>query len=220
MKSRVTDGRLPAFTDDEKQMLKEGGVDFIGVNHYTSSYAKKGTVVLNNWYSDKGVDTSDKNATGYLIGPYAESNWLRVVPSGIRDLVNWIADRYTDAPIIIFENGVSVPKENTFPIAQAVHDQFRVNYYKGYIKNLIDAITLDGINVTGYFAWSFMDNFEWADGYSVRFGMTYVDYDNGQQRWLKDSAIWYSKFIQTGNINTAYENPYDQIVANENKFLK
>ena len=54
----------------------------------------------------------------------------------------------------------------------------------------------DGVNVVGYFAWSLMDNFEWADGYSVRFGLVYVDYNNNQTRYIKDSAKWFSKMIQ------------------------
>jgi len=57
---------------------------------------------------------------------------------------------------------------------------------------LRDAITLDGVNVVAYFAWSLMDNFEWDDGYNVRFGMVYVDYKNNQARYVKDSILWYS----------------------------
>ena len=73
---------------------------------------------------------------------------------------------------------MSVPHENDMPISEAIHDTFRVDYYKGYIKNAIDAMTIDGVNLGGYFGWSLMDNFEWADGYSTRFGMTYVDYND------------------------------------------
>lgn len=103
--------------------------------------------------------------------------------------------------MIVFENGVSVPNETLMSIADAVHDLFRVDFYKGYISNMKDAITLDGVDVRGYFAWSLMDNFEWADGYNVRFGMTYVEYENNQARYLKDSAFWYSQFVKTHNIN-------------------
>jgi beta-glucosidase len=96
-------------------------------------------------------------------------------------------------------------------IADAVHDTFRVDYYKGYIKNLRDAITFDGVDVGAYFAWSMMDNFEWCDGYSVRFGMVYVDYKRDDKpRYLKDSLFWYSQFIKTHNINGVFNNPYHE----------
>lgn len=86
-----------------------------------------------------------------------------------------------------------MPGENDLPIEEAVHDTFRVNFYKDYINNLILARDTDGVNVQGYFAWSIMDNFEWSDGYSVRFGMTYVDYESENlTRYPKDSVKWYS----------------------------
>ena len=116
----------------------------------------------------------------------------------MRGILNWVSDRYNNSNIIVFENGVSVPGETEMPIAEAVHDKFRVNFYKGYIQNAMNAVTLDGVNLKGYFAWSVMDNFEWADGYSVRFGMTYVEYSNNQKRYLKDSLIWYSQFTRQG----------------------
>ena len=82
-------------------------------------------------------------------------------------------------------------------IADAVHDKFRVNFYKGYIQNAINAVTLDGVNLKGYFGWSLMDNFEWNDGYEVRFGMTYVDFRD-QKRYMKDSLIWYAQMTKQG----------------------
>ena len=57
-------------------------------------------------------------------------------------------------------------------------------------------MTIGGVNLQGYFAWSLMDNFEWADGYGVRFGMIYVDYNNNQKRYPKDSIYWYSDYIK------------------------
>jgi beta-glucosidase len=107
----------------------------------------------------------------------------------------------------MFENGVSVPGESELPIAQAVHDDFRVNQYRGYIANIIQAITVDGVNLKSYFAWSLMDNFEWTDGYNTRFGITYIDYKNGQKRYIKDSFIWYSLFTQSGEMYPHFSNP-------------
>lgn len=60
---------------------------------------------------------------------------------------------------------------------------------------MLDAQEKHGLNIKGYFAWSYMDNFEWADGYSVRFGMVYVDYNDNQRRYKKKSILWYSDFI-------------------------
>lgn len=112
MTSNILDGRLPTFTEEEAAYVKDS-YDFIGVNHYTSSYVKKVDNVGTDWDSDKHTEGSDTDVNGHLIGPYAESNWLRVVPEGMRGIVNWIGNRYgADKKIIVFENGVSVPKEN------------------------------------------------------------------------------------------------------------
>ncbi len=163
------------------------------MNHYTSGY------IIDNpegqggtWNTDSRVNGTKVGIDGKLIGERAESPWLYVYPKGMRGILNWIDKRYNHPLIYVFENGVSVPNENQMKIAAAVQDNFRINFYKGYIENAIDAITLDGVNLGAYFGWSLMDNFEWADGYSTRFGMTYVDYANNQQRYIKDSIIWYS----------------------------
>lgn len=65
-----------------------------------------------------------------------------------------------------------------------------------YIENAVLAATVDGVDVRGYFAWSIMDNFEWADGYSKRFGITYVDYKNNLTRTPKQSARWLAKLFK------------------------
>jgi beta-glucosidase len=124
-----------------------------------------------------------------------------VYPQGLRKLLKWIDKRYDHMPIYIFENGVSVPGETQLPIAEAVHDDFRTEYYKGYINAMEEAIKEDGVDVRGYFAWSLMDNFEWADGYNVRFGMVYVDYAD-QTRYIKDSAFWYSDWVKSHPVST------------------
>ena len=134
---------------------------------------------------------------GKPIGPQAQSSWLNVYPEGLRGILKWINDRYTNETIYVFENGVSVPNETKMSIADAVHDKFRVDFYKGYIQNAINVVTLDGVNLKGYFGWSLMDNFEWADGYDVRFGMAYVDFDT-QKRYMKDSLIWYAQMAKQG----------------------
>ena len=96
----------------------------------------------------------------------------------------------------MFENGVGKQGET---IDTGLHDQYRIDYYNNYISNLGLAITEDGVNVQSYFAWSIMDNFEWADGYNSRFGMVFIDYDNDQARHPKDSLTWYSTFIKNNS---------------------
>ena len=120
----------------------------------------------------------------------------------MRKLLNWIDQRYEHPAIYVFENGVSVPGESSLPIEQALNDTFRVNYLDGYINSMLDAINIDKVNVKGYFAWSNLDNFEWSDGYTTRFGLIYVDYANNQTRYLKESAYWYSEFIHSQELAT------------------
>jgi beta-glucosidase len=80
-------------------------------------------------------------------------------------------------------------------LEQVLNDTTRVGYFKGYLASVAQAIK-DGVDVRGYFAWSFLDNFEWAMGYTKRFGIVYVDYKNGLSRHPKASALWFSRFLK------------------------
>ena len=193
---------LPAFTDAEKKLLK-GSSDFQGVNFYTASYvsaAKRGTPG-SGWYVDRNASNSAVSPNGTVIGKQADSPWLYIVPWGLHKMLNWIGDRYGNAvELVVTENGMDVVNENNKPLEEALHDSDRIAYLSSYIGAMGDSIT-DGYNVTGYFVWSLMDNYEWADGYSKRFGIHYVDYNNSLARYPKDSAKWYTQLIvnTTGN---------------------
>jgi len=197
MRALVGD-RLPKFTPEQQEMLR-GSHDFFGLNHYTSVFAANvdsENVEAGSWDTDQKAAISYTDKEGNLIGPVADSPWLHVVPFGIEKMLVYVALRYNNPPIYITENGVDVPGESSMPLAQALNDTFRVNFYRDYLYHVNNAIEL-GVDVRSYFAWSLLDNFEWADGYSKRFGMHYVDYDNNLKRYTKDSAKWYSNFIQT-----------------------
>ena len=146
MRDYISDNRLPQFTDDEKQMLI-GSVDFVGVNHYYSKYIHHTGKVGRDFSDDPRSVQSDTDKYGHLIGPYAESAWLTIYPEGFRKLLNWLDKRYDGTKIYVFENGVSVPGENTKPISEAVHDQFRAKYYNDYINQMKLAITEDGVDI-------------------------------------------------------------------------
>ncbi|KAJ3348993.1 hypothetical protein HDU83_000914 [Entophlyctis luteolus] len=185
--------RLPSFTDEEKAYVK-GTADFFGLNSYTSR-------LIQNRDAEPELDDLDGNliqhtidSNGVPIGPRAESLWLYVVPWGLRKLLNFLDQRYGHPDIYMTENGCSVPDENNLSKQDLLNDQFRVNFYKGYINSVKLAIQ-DGVNVKSYFAWSLMDNFEWADGLQTRFGCTYVDFDTFE-RIPKASALWVSNYFQ------------------------
>jgi beta-glucosidase len=193
MRDFITDGRLIPFLEEEKELLK-GTVDFFGVNYYTASYTR---YVGPQPWTDTRTAGSLTNATGHVIGPQADSSWLYVYPEGLSATLEWVNKRYSafSPKLYIFENGVSVPGENNLPVSEAVHDEFRVNYIDLHLKEIEKTIK-KGVNVKAYFAWFLMDNFEWADGYGVRFGMIYVDYNDNQKRYLKDSVHFYSDYIK------------------------
>ena len=196
MVERVGD-RLPQFTPEEAAMLK-GSHDFFGLNHYTSTYVKKPDFPAGkgaSWGEDSYTAQTATSLDGQLIGELADSGWLHVVPWGFRKMLNWVAERYGNPGIYVTENGCDVPNESALPLKQALNDDFRVNFYRDYIGNMVEAMK-DGVDVRGYFAWSLLDNFEWADGYSKRFGLHYVDYKDGMKRYRKKSASWFKAFIR------------------------
>eukprot|EP00475_Leptophrys_vorax_P024970 TRINITY_DN34728_c0_g2_i1.p1 TRINITY_DN34728_c0_g2~~TRINITY_DN34728_c0_g2_i1.p1 ORF type:complete len:216 (-),score=23.77 TRINITY_DN34728_c0_g2_i1:105-698(-) len=160
---------------------------------------------------------------GEVIGDRAASEWLYIVPWGLRKTLTWLTERYHRPVIIITENGMdddaealppldpswslqtntsthgrtdgaAAPVYDILALPPALDDWKRVGYYNDYLLAVNDAIK-DGADVRGYFAWSLMDNFEWAMGYSRRFGIHYVDFQHGLTRHKKRSALWWSNFL-------------------------
>ncbi|WZZ17999.1 hypothetical protein YC2023_111088 [Brassica napus] len=76
-----------------------------------------------------------------------------------------------------------------------LNDDLRIDYYTHHLKMVQDAISM-GVHVKGYFAWSLLDNFEWAEGYTVRFGLVFVDFENGRKRYPKKSARWFRRWLK------------------------
>lgn len=131
-----------------------------------------------------------------------------VTPSCLYWGPHFLYERY-HKPIIISENGMACHDVISFD--EKIHDPNRIHYMQSYLLELQRAIN-DGIDITGYFYWSFMDNFEWKDGYSQRFGLVYVDYNN-LKRIPKDSFYWYQNLI-TNNTESKVDtgrSPYESI---------
>jgi beta-glucosidase len=110
-------------------------------------------------------------------------------------LLLYIKENYGNPTIFITENGVDEVNNKTMPLKEALNDNTRIEYYHKHLLALRNAMR-DGANVKGYFAWSLLDNFEWADGYTLRFGLNFVDYDDGMKRHPKNSAHWFKKFLR------------------------
>jgi len=109
-----------------------------------------------------------------------------LLPPGLRGLLKYTATKYS-GEIYVTENGWSC---NTFTAAEAAADTQQRDYYRDYTEQVRLALVEDGVRVGGYFGWSIFDNFEWADGYSKRFGLFFVDYAT-QKRTPKLAAQWW-----------------------------
>ena len=122
--------------------------------------------------------------------PTTDFGWP-VVPSGLSETLATLAERYPDLPpVYITESGCAYHDE--------VHDKRRIEYLDGHLRACLDAIA-NGVDLRGYFVWSLLDNFEWAEGYAKRFGIVHVDYAT-QARVLKDSALWYRDVIRRNGL--------------------
>ncbi|KAJ7292685.1 beta-glucosidase [Mycena rebaudengoi] len=177
--------RLPHFTTAELALVK-GSSDFYGMNTYTTNLCRAG----GDDEFQGLVDYTFTRPDGSQLGTQAHCAWLQ----DCMQLLNYLWKRYR-MPIYVTENGFAVMNESDKPKSEAVKDEDRVNYYRGVTASLISAINDDGVDVRCYLAWSLLDNFEWADGYITRFGVTYVDYET-QERIPKDSAKFLVKWFQ------------------------
>lgn len=169
---------LPEFTKEDMELIHQP-LDFMGQNIYTGYLIRQGEDG-NPQFVERPADF-----------PMTVTNWP-VAPESLYWGVKFLYERY-HLPIFITENGVSC--RDIIAGDGGVHDPDRVEFLDQYLSSLQKAVD-EGIDVAGYFLWTFMDNFEWAKGYSERFGIVYVDYPT-QRRIPKDSAYWYKEICQS-----------------------
>lgn len=179
------------FTDDYKEWFKEydynpsvedmkiikSDLDFFCANFYRGFYIEK---TANGIKRKSALPTDDFTAT----------NWA-VTPEAVDYLIEYYYNRYK-MPIILSENGVALSEWKT--LEGDIPDDMRIDYMKRHIERVKKMA--EKYPVKGYFYWSFTDNFEWAFGYSKRFGLVYVDYKT-LERIPKKSAYWYKKVTET-----------------------
>lgn len=157
-------------------------LDYLGVNHYFRSV-------------HRSESTPDKAITVQVDTHKTAMGW-EVYPPGIKEILLRLHSEYSFPAYYITENGAAFADEVSED--GRVHDTHRVNYLQDYLHNVYQAIAA-GVPLKGYFAWSLLDNFEWAWGYSRRFGIVYVDYET-QTRIIKDSGRLYTKIIKENRL--------------------
>ncbi|MFJ5229247.1 GH1 family beta-glucosidase [Kitasatospora sp. NPDC088391] len=178
-------------------------IDSLGINYYTP------TVVA---AEDAAAAAADgPRGDGHQGGsPWPADHGIRFLPApgtrtamgwpvdadGLYELLTRLRDDLPGVPLLVTENGAAY-EDYTDP-SGAVHDPERIDYLHGHLGAVHRAIA-DGAPVQGYFLWSLLDNYEWAYGYSKRFGIIHVDFAS-QRRTLKDSARWYARVIRDGQL--------------------
>jgi beta-glucosidase len=173
---------LPKFGNDDMKIISQP-VDYFGINLYNGDYVKAGT---------DGNPVVVPRIPGYA---HTAFGWT-VSPEIMYWTLKFCYERY-QTPIIITENGMSAT--DWIHLDGHVHDMERIDFMHRYLYHMKKAIA-DGVDIRGYFAWTLLDNFEWARGYYERFGLIYVDYPTGK-RTIKDSGYWYRDTIKSNGAN-------------------
>lgn len=159
--------------------------DFLGINYY-SRHIVRADDILDEQNQPQTVFPASKNPENWM-----DNGW-EIYPDGLYHILTDLQSHYPIPKLYITENGAAY---STPPSADGhVHDVHRTNYLRSHLEAAHRAIEA-GIHLMGYFAWSLMDNFEWAEGYTQRFGILWVDFAT-QQRIPKDSALWFSQVIK------------------------
>lgn len=173
---RLFASQMPAISPSDMELISQP-LDFFGVNIYQGVYYRRSA-------------SGEPQAVPFPPGSPTSAYHWQITPDALYWGPRFLWERYRQ-PLIIAENGMA--NVDWIALDGAVHDPQRIDFTRRYLLELRRAIS-DGVPVLGYFHWSLLDNFEWAEGYSQRFGMVYVDFQT-QQRIPKDSAHWYREVI-------------------------
>ncbi len=173
----------PNVRDDDLDEV-HSPIDFLGVNYYTRQ-------VTANRRGAGVVDAQQVEQTG----EHTLMGW-EVFPDGLHESLSWVRDTYGDLPLYVTESGSSF--EDSFDDSGAVNDDRRLEYLQSHFSAAHRAIQ-DGVDLRGYFVWTFIDNFEWAFGYSRPFGLVHCDFET-QERTIKRSGHWYRDVIANNGL--------------------
>ena len=164
-------------------------IDFLGINYYKRAVTKADPSAPYVRASDVPQPQSTYTSIGWEVAPNGH---------GLRDILLWVNQHYDSIPLYVTENGAAFYDPPTAE-GVVVRDPLRVAYFRSHLRACREAIA-SGVDLRGYCAWSLLDNFEWALGYSARFGLVHVNYDT-QQRTIKESGRFYAEVIRTNGAN-------------------
>ena len=175
-------GHLPAGLVTDGQPVIGSTLDFVGLNYYTREViaADRG-----GEFGLRGVAAPDVQRT--------TMGW-EIDPGGMLKVLDWMRSDYAPREIVITENGAAFPESSVPADAEAVDDRERMRFLADHLAIAAQAIER-GIPLTGYFYWSLLDNYEWAQGYAQRFGIVHVDYPT-QRRIVKRSGRLYQELMR------------------------
>jgi beta-glucosidase len=159
--------------------------DFLGLNYYSPSF-------IRDEPSDPPLRAGDAGLAG---AERTAMDWI-VYPRGLEDLLLGVTREYPTGPLYVTENGAAYA--DPAPVNGKVDDPGRTRYYHDHLAATRKAIA-GGTPLRGYFAWSLLDNFEWAFGYTRRFGITYVDFAT-QERTIKNSGRWFARVARENRL--------------------
>jgi len=159
-------------------------IDFLGINYYTRA------VIAHD------ADVPFTQAASIRPEGNEYSQMWEIYPQGLYDILTRVQKDYAPAQVYITENGMPVPEGAD--IDGKIRDYRRIRYLRDHIAQVHRAWE-DGVPMRGYFVWSLLDNFEWARGYTMRFGLIHVDYET-QERLIKQSGRWYAQVIEENGV--------------------
>ena len=171
----------PPLPDIDFDLIRQK-IDYLGINYYKRGITKNNPNVM--------IERAERINNPRAV--YTETDW-EVFPQGLTEILVWVRDRYGKLPLYITENGAAFYDPPTAD--GTVDDPLRVDYLRHHLRAAREAIR-NGVDLRGYCVWSLLDNFEWALGYSKRFGIIHVDFET-QKRTLKASAKFYKEVIRT-----------------------
>ena len=172
---------LPPYPEADYALIQEP-IDYLGINYYSRSVVRDAP----------GLAPFHADRIPQETAPHTDMDW-EIYPDGLKHCLLWVQERYGDIPLYITENGAAF--DDGAPIDERVRDTRRIDYLRSHLLAAREAMAA-GVDLRGYFAWSLLDNFEWAYGYAKRFGLIHVDYDT-LTRTLKDSALFYREVIDS-----------------------